>query len=38
MRSFFHWAAQLGTTATMAVRLDYNRHLSMAIYASTDLF
>ena len=34
---FFHWAAQqyLGR---MAVRLDYNEELSMAIYAGADLF
>ena len=34
---FFHWAAQQ-YTGRMAVRLDYNEELSMAIYAGADLF
>ena len=34
---FFHWAAQQ-YPGRMAVRLDYNEDLSMAIYAGADLF
>ena len=34
---FFHWAAQQ-YHGRMAVRLDYNEALSMAIYAGADLF
>ena len=34
---FFHWAAQQ-YPGRMAVRLDYNEELSMAIYAGADLF
>ena len=34
---FFHWAAQQHS-GRMAVRLDYNEDLSMAIYAGADLF
>ena len=34
---FFHWAAQQ-YQGRMAVRLDYNEALSMAIYAGADLF
>ena len=34
---FFHWAAQQ-YHGRMAVRLDYNEELSMAIYAGADLF
>ncbi len=34
---FFHWAAQQ-YNGRMAVRLDYNEELSMAIYAGADLF
>ena len=34
---FFHWAAQQ-YNGRMAVRLDYNEALSMAIYAGADLF
>ena len=34
---FFHWAAQQHN-GRMAVRLDYNEELSMAIYAGADLF
>ena len=34
---FFHWAAQQHS-GRMAVRLDYNEELSMAIYAGADLF
>ena len=34
---FFHWAAQK-YHGRMAVRLDYNEALSMAIYAGADLF
>ena len=34
---FFHWAAQQ-YPGRMAVRLDYNEELSMAIYAGSDLF
>ena len=34
---FFHWAAQQ-YSGRMAVRLDYNEELSMAIYAGADLF
>ena len=34
---FFHWAAQQHS-GRMAVRLDYNEDLSMAIYAGSDLF
>ena len=34
---FFHWAAQQ-YPGRMAVRLDYNESLSMAIYAGADLF
>jgi len=34
---FFHWAAQQHH-GRMAVRLDYNEELSMAIYAGADLF
>lgn len=34
---FFHWAAQQ-YPGRMAVRLDYNEALSMAIYAGSDLF
>ena len=34
---FFHWAAQQ-YPGRMAVRLDYNEALSMAIYAGADLF
>lgn len=34
---FFHWAAQQ-YQGRMAVRLDYNEELSMAIYSGADLF
>ena len=34
---FFHWAAQQ-YPGRMAVRMDYNEDLSMAIYAGADLF
>ena len=34
---FFHWAAQQ-YHGRMAVRLDYNEELSMAIYSGADLF
>ena len=34
---FFHWASQQ-YPGRMAVRLDYNEELSMAIYAGADLF
>ena len=34
---FFHWAAQQ-YPGRMAVRLDYNEDLSMAIYSGADLF
>ena len=34
---FFHWASQQ-YPGRMAVRLDYNEDLSMAIYAGADLF
>ena len=34
---FFQWAAQQ-YSGRMAVRLDYNEELSMAIYAGADLF
>jgi len=34
---FFHWASQQ-YQGRMAVRLDYNEELSMAIYAGADLF
>ena len=34
---FFHWASQQ-YPGRMAVRLDYNESLSMAIYAGADLF
>ena len=34
---FFHWAAQQHS-GRMAVRLDYNEELSLAIYAGADLF
>ncbi len=34
---FFHWAAQQ-YPGRMAVRLDYNEELSMAIYSGADLF